>query len=52
MWDPIHVVHVVQDSVVRAPQKYHAPLTITVNHGFATVNRKPDSSCVYLQSRR
>jgi|SRR5580658_1580142 hypothetical protein len=33
MWDPIHVVHVVQDSVVRAPRKYHAPLTITVNHG-------------------
>jgi len=33
MWDPIHVVHVVQDSVVRAPQKYHAPLTIMVNHG-------------------
>jgi len=27
------VVHVVQDLVVRAPQKYHAPLTITVNHG-------------------
>src|SRR5271168_3368854 len=33
MWDPIHVVHVVQDSVVRAPQKYHAPKTIRVNHG-------------------
>jgi len=33
MWDPIHVVHVVQDSVVRAPRKYHAPLTITVNSG-------------------
>ena len=27
------VVHVVQDLVVRAPQKYHAPLTVTVNHG-------------------
>jgi len=27
------VVHVVQDLVVRAPQKYHAPLTITVNRG-------------------
>ena len=27
------MVHVVQDSVVRAPQKYPAPLTITVNSG-------------------
>jgi hypothetical protein len=27
------VVHVVQDSVIRAPQKYPAPLTITVNSG-------------------
>jgi hypothetical protein len=33
MWDPIHVVQVVQDSVVRAPPKDHAPLTITVNSG-------------------
>jgi len=27
------VVHVVQESVVRAPQKTHAPLTTTVNSG-------------------
>ena len=26
-------MHVVQDSEVRAPQKYPAPLTMTVNHG-------------------
>ena len=27
------MVQVVQDLVMRAPQKYHAPLTITVNDG-------------------
>jgi hypothetical protein len=32
LWGPV-VVQVVQDSVVRAPQKMHAPLTTTVNSG-------------------
>jgi hypothetical protein len=36
------VVHVVQDSALRAPQKYHAPLTITVGNGLLRSTENAD----------
>ena len=35
------MVHVVQDSEVRGPQKYPAPLTITVSHGSLRSTENP-----------
>jgi hypothetical protein len=46
------VVHVVQGSVVRAPRIYHAPLSITVNHGSLRSIENLIRPAVYLQSRR
>ena len=45
------VVHMVRDVAVRAPKKYPASLTITVNLGLLRSIENP-IRCVYLQSRR